>query len=652
MESTADDLLIHLSILLTIMIFLDASRQYTVVMELFFLVTVVSLVSFSQSGVLAEKLISRSEYRALYSLRGSLGIKARDWPRKNDPCTKWNGVHCEDGRVIGLTLTGLHRTKRGNASASFAVDGLQNLTRLSTFISTDFSLPGAIPDWFGTSSLNNSLTVIDICRASINGSLPESLGYMKRLKILKLSGNQLNGVIPKNLGLLDELKVLDMSSNFLNGLIPPKLTSLPYLKSLLLSKNNLNGSIPGAIANSSILITLDLSHNNLSGPFPAELNNTQSLEFLNLGNNFLSGDLLGDIFINLPNLTSLVLSHNNFSNEIPKSLWALSNMQLIDLSYNNFSGILPNSFANLNASILHIDFSHNFYYHHLPVGSEKLFKNLRHLDISYNYFDGDIKFHKGTNVTVLQNCFTSQDDIDQRSTTECRAFYDSIGVDYDDPTIPSPTPSPSISPNSGTMIKWHWYYSLALAFVALSLVVLGLVLWKCRRHGVVSVENEIQERGFPQISSASFPSSVDSITYDKIQKATLNFNANLFMKTGHSGDLYHGNLENGTPIVVKKIDTNVAEKEMYLVELDIFTRVLHTKLAPYLGHCLANESDKYIVYKYLPNLDLATAFYIKSTQDEDEIKSLDWITRQKIAIGVAEALIYLHHECAPPIVHR
>ena len=31
---------------------------------------------------------------------------------------------------------------------------------------------------------------------------------------------------------------------------------------------------------------------------------------------------------------------------------------------------------------------------------------------------------------------------------------------------------------------------------------------------------------------------------------------------------------------------------------------------------------------------------------------LDWITRLKIAIGAAEGLSYLHHECSPPLVHR
>ncbi|WJZ88304.1 hypothetical protein VitviT2T_007618 [Vitis vinifera] len=30
---------------------------------------------------------------------------------------------------------------------------------------------------------------------------------------------------------------------------------------------------------------------------------------------------------------------------------------------------------------------------------------------------------------------------------------------------------------------------------------------------------------------------------------------------------------------------------------------------------------------------------------------LDWITRLKIAIGAAEGLSYLHHECSPPLVH-
>ena len=31
---------------------------------------------------------------------------------------------------------------------------------------------------------------------------------------------------------------------------------------------------------------------------------------------------------------------------------------------------------------------------------------------------------------------------------------------------------------------------------------------------------------------------------------------------------------------------------------------------------------------------------------------LDWPTRLKVAVGAAQGLCYMHHECVPPIVHR
>ncbi|XP_016186996.1 probable LRR receptor-like serine/threonine-protein kinase At2g16250 [Arachis ipaensis] len=55
----------------------------------------------------------------------------------------------------------------------------------------------------------------------------------------------------------------------------------------------------------------------------------------------------------------------------------------------------------------------------------------------------------------------------------------------------------------------------------------------------------------------------------------------------------------------------------------------------------------------MPNGDLSNCLHYKKTVSEDDkLKSLDWITRLKIATGAAEALAYLHHECNPPIVHR
>jgi serine/threonine protein kinase len=31
---------------------------------------------------------------------------------------------------------------------------------------------------------------------------------------------------------------------------------------------------------------------------------------------------------------------------------------------------------------------------------------------------------------------------------------------------------------------------------------------------------------------------------------------------------------------------------------------------------------------------------------------VDWVSRYNIALGVAQGLAYLHHDCRPPVIHR
>ena len=43
--------------------------------------------------------LPRHDLEALYSLRASLGLRARVWP---DPCDAWTGVACSVGRISGI----------------------------------------------------------------------------------------------------------------------------------------------------------------------------------------------------------------------------------------------------------------------------------------------------------------------------------------------------------------------------------------------------------------------------------------------------------------------------------------------------------------------------------------------------------------------
>ncbi|KAL3538971.1 hypothetical protein ACH5RR_002337 [Cinchona calisaya] len=143
----------------------------------------------------------------------------------------------------------------------------------------------------------------------------------------------------------------------------------------------------------------------------------------------------------------------------------------------------------------------------------------------------------------------------------------------------------------------------------------------------------------------------ESFSYNQILQATDYLSSSNLIVHGLSGDLFYGVLEDGIRVVVKKVDLSSLDKESYLrSELEFFVKVSHPRFVPFLGHCLENWNDKFLVYKYMPYKDLSSSF--SNGNVDSQSPSLDWRTRLKIAIGAAEGLCYLHHECVPPLVHR
>lgn len=139
------------------------------------------------------------------------------------------------------------------------------------------------------------------------------------------------------------------------------------------------------------------------------------------------------------------------------------------------------------------------------------------------------------------------------------------------------------------------------------------------------------------------------LTYEQLVHATGGFGDDNLLKYGHSGDIYHGVLENGAHVIVKKIGVKSINKVSS--ELDFYSRYSHERIVPLLGH-LANNDEEFLSYKYMPKADLTNALHKKPVDTDEDLHSLDWITRLKIATGVAEAMCFLHDECSPPFVHR
>ncbi|OVA18718.1 Protein kinase domain [Macleaya cordata] len=638
---------------------------------------VILLLLFQWTSGQLVRLSSRIERAALFELRSSLGLRSRDWPRKSDPCLNWIGVQCRtDGRVIGINISGLRRTRLGRLNPQFSVDSLSNFTLLTSFNASGFLLPGSIPDWFGEKL--SSLQVLDLRSCSvtdpipfllgnltnlsslylsgngITGIIPETLGQLSKLSILDLSQNLITGSIPSSFGSLTNLTVLDLSSNFLSGPIPPSIGILRNLLFLNLSNNSLSASIPAQLGDLSRLVDLDLSINSLSGSLPLDLRGLRSLKKMMVGHNYIAGVLPENLFSSLTQLQIVVLSQNNLSGALPDLFWSMPELLFLDVSYNNFTGILPNRSLNENAGARVFNLSNNQLYGTLDsnLGSFSF------IDLSVNYFEGKVAGDNLKNSSLMSNCL--QNVSNQRSLEDCTLFYTDRGLIFDNFGLPNTTQPPT--PKSGRKSNKKLIFILVgvlggVCFIVLLVLVLVLCLRK-RERGVAD-----QTRGSntpPPVGSTPGPSSVSKdfssvgevFTYEQLLRATGDFSDSNLIKHGHSGDLFRGVLEGGTLVVIKRIDVRLMKKDSYMVELEFFSRVSHARLVPFLGHCLGHENEKLLVYKYMPNGDLCTSLYRKTSEEDDSLQTLDWITRLKVAIGAAEGLSYLHHECSPPLVHR
>lgn len=633
--------------------------------------------TFQQQDSLSSSPADRA---ALLELRSSLGLRSKEWPIKGDPCSGWKGIKCQNGRVTEINIAGFRRTRIGKQNPQFAVEALTNLTFLQSFNASNFLLPGVVPEWFGQRL--GLLRVLDLRSCSIFGSIPLSLGNLNNLTGLYLSDNRLTGTLPSNLGKLFSLSFLDLSHNTFTGMIPPSLESLGNLSLLDLSSNYLAGSIPPGIgsllklrylnlSNNSLsssipaqfgglvsLVDLDLSVNSLSGPLPTDLRKLTSLRSMVFRRNFLVGSLPDTLFRTLTQLQSLVLRSNNFSGSIPDVFWSMPRLKLVDVSGNSLTGMLPNSSSSLNITGAVLNASQNMFYGSLTP----ILTRFSAIDLSGNYFEGRIPEYLLANLSFVSNCL--QNVANQRTLAVCTSFYSARGLTFDNFGLPKAT-GPTQPPPAEESKKSSRNAIILGSVIGGSALILLLVLlilfflWRRKRSttnqrgggGVVGPVLSGDAEPPPELS-INFSSLGEAFKFQQLLQATNDFSNLNLIKRGHSGDLFHGVLQNGICVVIKRVNLRTIKNDAYLVELEFFSKVSHVRLVPLVGHCLENEDEKFLVYKYLPNGDLSSSLFKEVKADDDSLQSLDWITRLKIALGAAEGLSFLHHDCTPPLVHR
>ncbi|KAL6496968.1 hypothetical protein OROGR_028897 [Orobanche gracilis] len=136
-------------------------------------------------------------------------------------------------------------------------------------------------------------------------------------------------------------------------------------------------------------------------------------------------------------------------------------------------------------------------------------------------------------------------------------------------------------------------------------------------------------------------------TYADLELATGGFSQANFLAEGGYGSVHRGVLPDGQTIAVKqhKLASSQGDQE-FCSEVEVLSCAQHRNVVMLIGFCI-EDGRRLLVYEYICNGSLDSHLYGRH-QD-----TLSWAARQKIAVGAARGLRYLHEECRVGcIVHR
>ncbi|KAL7165688.1 hypothetical protein ACSBR2_036548 [Camellia fascicularis] len=577
---------------------------------------------------------------------------------------------------------------RGNNLVGTLSPDMCQLTGLWYFDVRNNSLIGSIPQNIGNCT---AFQVLDLSYNQLTGEIPFNIGFLQ-VATLSLQGNQLSGQIPSVIGLMQALAVLDLSCNMLSGPIPPILGNLTYTEKLYLHGNKLTGPIPPELGNMTKLHYLELNDNQLTGHIPPELGKLTDLFDLNVANNLLDGPIPYNVssctnlnslnvhgnklngtippaFERLESMTYLNLSSNNLRGPIPIELSRIGNLDTVDISNNRISGSIPSSLGDLE-HLLKLNLSKNNLVGFIPAEFGNL-RSVMDIDLSNNHLSGPIPQELGQ----LQNLFLLRVENnnlsgDVISLINCLSLT-VLNVSYNNlaGNIPTGNNFSRFSPDSfigNSGLCGYWVGSpchvshptervtiskaaiLGIALGALVILLMILVA-ACRPHNPTPFLEGSLDKPVNYLSPKLVILHMNMAlhVYEDIMRMTENLSEKYVIGYGASSTVYKCVLKNCKPVAIKRLYSQYPQclKE-FETELETVGSIKHRNLVSLQGYSLS-PSGNLLFYDYMENGSLWDLLHGPTKK-----KKLDWDTRLRIALGAAQGLAYLHHDCSPRIIHR
>ncbi|XP_042409578.1 protein NSP-INTERACTING KINASE 1-like [Zingiber officinale] len=353
----------------------------------------------------------------------------------------------------------------------------------------------------------------------------------------------------------------------------------------------------------NLVIGLGTPGQNLSGTLSPSIGNLTNLEFVLLQNNSISGEIPAEIG-KLSKLHTLDLSDNDFSGEIPASLGNLKDLMYLRFNNNSLSGALPQSLLNLT--------------------------QLTFMDLSYNNLSGRVPNFPERAFNIVGNPLICPTRLEQKcySTISVpRTFYTNISQG-----VPI-----SQKPKRHKVVI---VVASCLGTIVVVSITLGLFIWCSRK-----LNRQMFLNANDQEKEEVCLGNLRRFHLRELQVATNNFSSKNLLGKGGFGNVYKGQLQDGTLVAVKRLnDGNAMGGEIqFRTEVKMISLAVHRHLLRLYGICMT-DTERLLVYPYMSNGSVASRLKAKP--------ALDWSIRKRIALGAGRGLLYLHEQCDPKIIHR
>ncbi|KAL0726410.1 hypothetical protein Bca4012_022503 [Brassica carinata] len=396
---------------------------------------------------------------------------------------------------------------------------------------------------------------------------------------------------------------------------------------VLRTSGNAEGDALGALKNSlsdpnKVLQSWDATLVTPCTWFHVTCDSDNSVTRVDLGNANLSGQLVAQLG-QLPNLQYLELYSNNITGPIPEQLGNLTELVSLDLYLNNLSGPIPSTLGRLQ-KLRFLRLNNNSLSGEIPRSLTAV-STLQVLDLSNTRLTGDIpvngSFSLFTPISFANTNLTP------------------LPASPPPPISPTP-PSPAGSNRITGAIAGGVAAGAALLF---AVPAIALALWRRKKpqdHFFDVPAEEDPEVHLGQLKRFSLR---------ELQVASDNFSNRNILGRGGFGKVYKGRLADGTLVAVKRLKEERTQggELQFQTEVEMISMAVHRNLLRLRGFCMT-PTERLLVYPYMANGSVASCL-----RDRPESQPpLDWPKRQRIALGSARGLAYLHDHCDPKIIHR